>query len=381
MSNHHSICRRPALAERFRLGVATLAVAIGLGLSSGAFGATTTEDVSFGSNPGNLRMFKFVPDGLATGRPLVVALHGCTQTALSYDDETGWTALAERLRFALLLPQQRQGSPGGIFATGNHPLGCFNWFLPGDISRDQGEALSIKQMIDAMKADHGSDSTKVFVTGLSAGGAMTAVMLATYPEVFAGGAVIAGLPYRCATSESEATSQCLRPGKNLSPAQWGSLVRNASPHTGPWPKVSIWHGTADTTVAPMNAAELVDQWTNVHGIDRTPDITDTVQGHTHEVFTDAGGKPQVEIYTIADMGHGTPVDPGPGPEQCGRAGAFILDAGICSSLQIVRFWGLGQPPDGGNGNGPPVDRAKLLERLDDVQQAVDGLRNLIQQLP
>ncbi|MGH8525203.1 MAG: hypothetical protein ACREXY_13640 [Gammaproteobacteria bacterium] len=81
MSNHDSICRQPPRAERFRLGVATLAVAIGFGLSSGAFGATTTEDVSFGSNPGNLRMFKFVPDGLAAGRPLVVALHGCTQTA------------------------------------------------------------------------------------------------------------------------------------------------------------------------------------------------------------------------------------------------------------------------------------------------------------
>jgi len=95
-----------------------------------------------------------------------------------------------------------------------------------------------------------------------------------------------------------------------------------------------------------------------------------------EVFTDAGGKPLVEIYTIAGMGHGTPVDPGPGPEQCGRAGvAFILDAGICSGLQIARFWGLG------NGNGTPVDRAKLLERLNDVQTAVDGLRNLIQQLP
>jgi poly(hydroxyalkanoate) depolymerase family esterase len=261
------------------------------------------------------------------------------------------------------LPQQRQG----IFPTGNNAAGCFNWFLPGDIGRDQSEALSIKQMIDTMKTDHGSDATKVFVTGLSAGGAMTAVMLATYPEVFAGGAVIAGLPYRCATSASEATSQCMKPGKNLSPAQWGSLVRNASPHTGPWPKVSIWHGAAGTTVAPVNATELVDQWTNVHGIDRTPDTTDTVQGHAHEVFTDAGGKPLVEIYTIAGMGHGTPVDPGLGSEQCGTARAFILDAGICSSLQIARFWGLGQRPGGGNGNGTTVDRAKLLQRLDDVQ--------------
>ena len=82
MSNHDSICRQPALAERFRLGVATLTIAIGLWLSSEAFGATTTEDVSFGNNPGNLRMFKFVPDGLAAGRPLVVALHGCTPDGL-----------------------------------------------------------------------------------------------------------------------------------------------------------------------------------------------------------------------------------------------------------------------------------------------------------
>ncbi len=296
---------------------------------------------------------------------------------MSYDDETGWTALAERLKFALLLPQQRQGSPGGFFATGNHILGCFNWFLPGDIARDQGEALSIKQMIDTMTADHDIDSTRVFVTGLSAGGAMTAVMLATYPEVFAGGAVIAGLPYRCAVSE--ATSQCLRPGKNLSPAQWGSLVRNASSHTGPWPRVSIWHGSADTTVAPINATELVDQWTNVHGIDRTADRRDTVQGHAHEVFTDAAGKPLVEIYTVAGMAHGTPIDPGPGPEQCGTAAPFILDAGICSSLHIARFWGLEKSNDE-NGNGQP-DRETLLERLNDVQKAVDGLRGLIEKLP
>lgn len=299
-----------------------------------------TQVTGFGSNPGNLLMYKYVPAGLAAGAPLVVALHGCAQSASNYDAETGWVLLADRWKFALLLPEQQ---------TGNNSSRCFNWFEAGDIARGGGEALSIKQMVDKMKTDHLSDPARVYVTGLSAGGAFTSVLLATYPEVFAGGAVVAGVPYNCGTGLTNAFS-CMNPGSDLSPAAWGNKVRAASSYSGPWPIVSIWHGDADTTVRPANANESMEQWTNVHGIDQTPEVQDTVAGYPHKVYKDASGKALVETYSITGMGHGTPVDPGTGERQCGTAGAYILDVDVCSSWYIGRFFGL----DNTDGVAPTV---------------------------
>jgi hypothetical protein len=204
-------------------------------------------------------------------------------------------------------------------------------------------------MVDRMRTDHASDPARVYVTGLSAGGAMTAVMLAAYPEVFAGGAIVAGLPYRCATSQSAAFS-CMNPGTDLTPVQWGDKVRAASSHTGAWPIVSIWHGDSDYVVRPANLTESMQQWTNVQGIDQTADVSDTVGGFPHRVYKDAGGTPRVETYTITGMGHGTPVDPGTGETQCGTAGAYILDVNLCSSYYIGHFWSL----DNLDGNAPIV---------------------------
>ena len=297
-----------------------------------------TEVTGFDSNPGYLRMHKYVPAGLPADAPLVVALHGCAQSASNYDAETGWELLANRFGFALLLPEQQ---------TGNNSSRCFNWFETADTTRGQGEPLSIKQMVDRMIADHAIDPARVYVTGLSAGGAMTSVLLATYPDVFAGGAIVAGLPYRCATSQSAAFS-CMNPGSDLSPAQWGAKVRAASSWTGPWPIVSIWHGDADYVVRPANLTESLEQWADVHGIDTVADATDTVSGFPHRVYKDAAGNAKVETYVITGMGHGTPVDPGSGETQCGTAGAYILDVNVCSSYYITRFFGLdnldGTPP-------------------------------------
>lgn len=289
-----------------------------------------TEVSGFGTNPGNLRMFKYVPVGLSTNAPLVVALHGCSQTASSYDAETGWQLFADRFRFALLLPQQQ---------SANNASGCFNWFETGDITRGQGEALSIKQMVERMVADHGIASSRIYVTGLSAGGAMTSTLLAAYPDVFAGGAIVAGLPHRCATSQSAAFG-CMNPGSDLTPAQWGDKVRASSTWTGSWPIVSIWHGDGDFVVRPMNLTESMQQWTDVHGIDQTPEVSDTVGGFPHKVYKTASGQTRVETWTITGMGHGTPVDPGTGETQCGTAGAYILDVNLCSSYYIARFFGL-----------------------------------------
>ncbi len=289
-----------------------------------------TEVTGFGSNPGNLRMFKYVPGALPANAPLVVALHGCAQSASSYDAETGWQLFADRFRFALLLPQQQ---------SANNASSCFNWFEPGDIARGQGEALSIKQMVDRMVADHGIAPSRIYVTGLSAGGAMTSTLLAAYPDVFAGGAIVAGLPHRCATSQSAAFG-CMNPGSDLTPAQWGDKVRASSTWTGPWPIVSIWHGDGDFVVRPMNLTESMQQWTDVHGIDQVAEVSETVGGFPHKVYKTHSGQTRVETWTITGMGHGTPVDPGSGETQCGTAGAYILDVNLCSSYYIARFFGL-----------------------------------------
>lgn len=228
-----------------------------------------------------------------------------------------------------------------FFSEINNSSLCFNWFAARHNERDQGEALSIKQMIDKMKADHNIDPSRIYITGLSAGGGMTSVMLATYPEVFAGGAIIAGLPYKCASGMNDALS-CMFIGKNLSPSQWGNLVRSAADHAGPWPKISIWHGSQDFMVRPINATELMEQWTDVHGIDQVPDVQDTVKGYPHKVFEDASGNALVETFDVTGMSHATPVDPGSGEDQCGAVAAWIFDANICSSFFIAKFWGLGE---------------------------------------
>jgi poly(hydroxyalkanoate) depolymerase family esterase len=335
-------------------GAASLSV-----VAAPAPAATTVEVARFGSNPGHLKMFKHIPDQLPATPPLVVVMHGCTQNARTFADESGWIALADRLRIALVMPEQLQA---------NNQNKCFNWFQPASSTRDEGEALSIKQMVDKMTADHGVDPARVFATGLSAGGAMTSVMLAVYPEVFAGGGIVAGLPYGCAKTVTDAL-QCMNTGHAsggagimplppawclffplLCPAdpsagtmtaqQWGDLVRHASPHTGPFPRVSIWHGTADTTVSPVNATSEMEQWTNIHGIDPKKAAHDTVKGFARAVFKNAAGGAMVETYTVTGMAHGDPVDPGPAPDQCGKADQFVLDMNICSSLHIARFWGL-----------------------------------------
>ena len=308
---------------------ASVALAL-LAVSTAAPAFAQSEVTGFGSNPGNLRMFKYVPNALPADAPLVVALHGCSQSAASYDAETGWQLFADRYRFALLLPQQQ---------SANNSSTCFNWFETIDTTRGQGETLSIKQMVDRMIADHGIAPSRIYVTGLSAGGAMTSTLLAAYPDVFAGGAIVAGIPHRCATSQSAAFS-CMNPGSNLTPSQWGDKVRASSTWTGPWPIVSIWHGDGDFVVRPMNLTESMEQWTNVHGIDQTAEVSDTVGGFPHKVYKTSSGQARVETYTITGMGHGTPVDPGTGETQCGTAGAYILDVNLCSSYYIARFFGL-----------------------------------------
>jgi poly(hydroxyalkanoate) depolymerase family esterase len=288
------------------------------------------ELAGFGANPGNLRMFAYAPEHLPPNAPMVVALHGCTQTADEYDRGTGWSFLADRLGFAIVYPQQQPA---------NNPKSCFSWFLPGDITRGHGEALSIKEMVEHGVRTFGADPSKVFVTGLSAGGAMASVMLATYPELFAGGAIIAGLPYGCARNAQQAFEAMF--ADQIDPAQaLGDRVRAASGYRGPWPKISVWHGTGDPIVKPSNSDAIIRQWINVHGIADAPAYQESIGSHTRRVWSDAKGNPLIEAFSINGMAHGVPLATTTGGEGCGAAGAFFLDVGISSTHHIARFWGL-----------------------------------------
>jgi hypothetical protein len=167
---------------------------------------------------------------------------------------------------------------------------------------------------------------------------MASVMLATYPELFAGGAVIAGLPYGCATSVQEAFeamfNECAPSSRAL-----GDRVRGATPHRGPWPKISVWHGTADTVVRPSNADHIIRQWLDVQNLSQRSPSEDRMGRHIRRIWKDANGDTRLESYSIVGMGHGVPLAT-TGADSCGVAGPFFLDAGISSTSQIARFWEL-----------------------------------------
>ncbi len=254
----------------------------------------------FGSNPGTIRMYRHVPAGLPPGAPLVVALHGCDQDAKQYSRETGWNILADRYQFAVLYPETDRS---------NNPMKCWNWFRPQDQVRDGGEARSIRQMVDAMIAAHRLDGKRVFVTGLSAGGAMTNVLLAVYPDVFAGGAPMAGVPYGCAASAMAAVG-CMNGSRRLGDRRLLDAARRGfGGYAGPYPVVSVWQGTADVVVSPVNAEEIALQWLEIHGAESRPAGTEVIQGSRHRVYNGRDGKGVVEVWEIADMGHGISVDP------------------------------------------------------------------------
>jgi feruloyl esterase len=278
-------------------------------------------------------MFTYLPPQYAANPALVVVLHGCTQTAASYDYGAGWSTLADRYGFALLLPEQQRS---------NNPNGCFNWFLPDDSRRGRGEALSIRQMIETFVMDKKIDRDRVFITGLSAGGAMTSVMLACYPEVFAGGAIIAGLPYGAASNVQQAFESMFQ-SPSRSASEWGDLVRAAAPYGGPWPRISVWHGTGDKIVVPSNAREILKQWTDVHGLPGMQSMEGSVAGYPRQVWLNDAGEELIESYAI-NIGHGTPLATGSADGECGVAGPFLLDAGISSSYHIAKFFRLTNEP-------------------------------------
>jgi len=282
-----------------------------------------TDMAEFGANPGALTVKLYVPvPPLRPGAPLLVLLHGCGQDAVRFAAAAGWTALADRLGAPLLLPEQ---------ASRNNPGRCFNWFEPADIARDAGEVASIRQMTEAAIERFGCDRRRVFVAGLSAGGAMAAALMAACPDLFAGGAVVAGLPAGSASDVSSAMQRMARAGTDLDAAGWAARAREAAPpgYAGSWPRISIWQGGDDRVVDPANALNLEAQWAGLHGLGGAPtqDLSPR-PGLRRRVWGNA-----MEVWTIDGMAHGIAV-------AHASAEPYVLNMGVDAAGEIARFWGL-----------------------------------------
>lgn len=293
-----------------------------------------TELVGFGSNPGRLKAWSFVPQDIGQGAPLVVVLHGCAQEAEGFDRGSGWSQLAEEYGFAVLLPEQTRANNFNL---------CFNWYEPANNQRGAGEPLSIAQMINTMIERHDIDAARVFVTGLSAGGAMTSVMLATYPDVFAGGAIIAGLPYGSANTIPEAFDRMRGHGGPTAAASASTIRKASPPSVKTWPSVAVWHGTRDHVVDVSNGSAIVEQWRHVLGAPVAPNEHRMVDGYPHRAWRDSTGRVMLEEYLITDMGHGTPLATS-GESSCGVSGPYMLDVAISSTRHIAAAWGLTKGP-------------------------------------
>jgi poly(hydroxyalkanoate) depolymerase family esterase len=278
-------------------------------------------------NPGELDERLHLPPGLRRGAALVVLLHGCGQEPEALAEQAGWIVLSDRLGFILLMPRQR---------AENNGQRCFNWYQAGDTHRDRGEAASIHAMTLDVLARHRANPARVFVTGLSAGAAMAACLLAAYPDTFAAGATVAGLSAGCATGVIGAMTRMAGHGSTLSRAELVTRARalGIPSRQGPWPRLQVWQGLADTVVAPGNADELVLQWCGLHSLTGDGARTTPQSGLHRTSWSATGGAVAVERVLVDGLGHAFPADRTFTPL------SVVPPSPVWAAGEIVRFWGL-----------------------------------------
>jgi poly(hydroxyalkanoate) depolymerase family esterase len=286
-------------------------------LTSTAEAASLVQVNNFGSNPGNDTMHIYVPNSAQARPAIVVAMHPCGGNGPGFYQSSEFARLADQYGFIVIYP----GSTDKI--------GCFDNYSDASKRRGGGtDAESIISMVTYAEQNYSGDPSRVYATGSSSGAMMTDAIAALYPDVFAAGAAFMGVPFGCFPNEADylaGNSVCANGNNSKTPQQWGDLARSAYPgYTGQYPRMQLWHGTADTVVNYRNLQMEVDQWTNLHGLSQNPTSTDTPQsGWTRRRYADATGTVQVEAITVAGAGHQLP--------QAGMAAAAIAFFGLDSS--------------------------------------------------
>jgi poly(hydroxyalkanoate) depolymerase family esterase len=252
--------------------------------------APTTDESSFAdgrfTGPHGTREYKlFVPGAHPGTRPLVVMLHGCSQSPSDFAAGTGMNTLAETHGFYVLYPGQTSRANGQR---------CWNWFQPGEQDRETGETGIIAGMTRAVVAAHRINPRHVFIAGLSAGGAAAANIAHAYPELFAAVGIHSGLAAGCARDVSAALTVM-----RLGPVAEADCVAPVTP----MPTIVV-HGESDGTVNPLNGEQALAQ-AGIAGL--TPEVIEDVSPgglpYIRTRYADATGHVRAEGWMVRGLGH------------------------------------------------------------------------------
>lgn len=289
------------------------------------------EMENFGANQGNLKAFYYEPVAASSNMPLVVVLHGCSQNALEIAQLTDWNKLADEYGFYILYPEQKNN---------NNSSKCFNWFLADDNEKNKGENASIIEMIDKMESDFNINAQKTYITGFSAGAAMGMVMISTYPEKFKGAAIMSGVPYKAANNVFSSIT-ALRGDVDKTPQEWGDLVRNENiSFNGNYPKLSVFHGQQDNVVNFQNNTEIVEQWSNVLGLNLQDRTIVNLSNGIKQIDYFNNNNVLISNYEIDNMSHAIAINPGTGIEEGGIESQFGKDKNFFSTYWAAKFFNL-----------------------------------------
>jgi poly(hydroxyalkanoate) depolymerase family esterase len=305
------------------------------GRSDGSAGGSFARG-SFANEHGERDYRLYAPDSRDERPvPLVVMLHGCGQDAEDFAAGTRMNALAEREKFLVLYPEQDLDA---------NRSGCWNWFEPSDQERGRGEPSIIAGATEKVIDEHGADPRRVYVAGMSAGGAMSAVMAATYPDLYAAVGVHSGLEYGAADGTLAAVAAQRSGGPD--PDRQGRLAfESARPAEARILPAIVVHGEEDRVVDVVNAHQALSQWaqTNDYAEDGTDDdgVADepdeVLPGRIPEgyeyvryVYERPGGGVIMEKWIVEDLGHAWS---GGDPE-----GSFTDPEGLDASEEMVRFF-------------------------------------------
>jgi len=243
--------------------------------------------------PDSLHFRLHVPAHLdgATQAPLLVALHGCTQNAVDFAEGTRFDAIADRYGAIVVYPEQTDRA---------NARRCWNWFLPENQSRERGEPAAILAVVEEIVERLNVDRSRIFVTGLSAGAAMAAILAEQSPDVFAGVGLMAGIALH-ASHDVRTAYSAMRGEPDADALR--SLLRANDAAAFERLRVMIWTGARDRTVAPANAQLLAKQFLQLLHVPADPAEPTVVDDGLLSQWRDARGTVRVVLRTIEDLGH------------------------------------------------------------------------------